>query len=370
MSFNICTLEEALGVRWQQQVEAKKAQAVWRLPFSNSFRMVQTNGLGSNIQSNQINQVGNGFLAASFEGQVLFMPADSVFEGEIPFTNKPSFQQDIQVGQEARDHFITWVKKSISAIEDGRFQKVVLSRTDEAAFKQFNLFDAFVKLSAAYPNAMVAAFYLPEEQVIWLCATPEILVQQNAEGIFKTVSLAGTQSALDPNGKERLVQEASWTQKEIEEQAYVSRYIIECFKRIRLREYIENGPKTVLAGNLMHLKSEFVVDTKALGIKDLAPTMLEMLHPTSAVCGMPKEPAKEWIAQAELQKREMYSGYLGPIGFENETHLFVNLRTVRLKDHKATFFAGCGITGDSIPEKEWEETNMKCRTLKGILMSS
>lgn len=370
MSNTICTIEEALGVRWEQQIQANRAQAVWRLPFSKSFRMVQVHGQGKQIKTSEINELGEGFLAASFDGELLFMPADEVFSGEIPAIEKPIFQQHIQVAQEAKDHFIHWVEKSISAIEDGRFQKVVLSRTDEASFENFHLLEAFLKLSITYPNALVAAFYLPKERVIWMCATPEILVQQNAEGIFKTVSLAGTQSALDPTGKERLVQEASWTQKEIEEQAFVSRYIIECFKRIRLREYIENGPKTVLAGNLMHLKSEFIVDTKALGITDLAPTMLEMLHPTSAVCGMPKEAAKEWIEQAELRKREMYSGYLGPIGFDNETQLFVNLRTVRIEHNHATFFAGCGITGDSIPEKEWEETNMKCRTLKGVLMSS
>jgi isochorismate synthase len=167
------------------------------------------------------------------------------------------------------------------------------------------------------------------------------------------------------------VQEVRWSQKEIEEQAYVSRYIIDCFKKIRLREYIENGPKTVLAGNLMHLKTEYWVDTTKYNYPGLISTMLELLHPTSAVCGTPKEAAKSWIHAVEKHDRSLYSGYLGPVNVDEETHLFVNLRTVRLAPSagqiKATYFAGCGITEESNPEKEWLETEMKCQTLQRVL---
>jgi isochorismate synthase len=169
------------------------------------------------------------------------------------------------------------------------------------------------------------------------------------------------------------VQEVRWSQKEIEEQAYVSRYIIECFKKIRLREYIEIGPKTVLAGNLMHLKTEYVVETTQVDYPGLISTMLGLLHPTSAVCGTPKEAAKSWIKSVEKHDRSLYSGYLGPVNIDQETHLFVNLRTVRLEpildQIKATYFAGCGITEESSPEKEWLETEMKCQTLQRVLIA-
>jgi isochorismate synthase len=46
----------------------------------------------------------------------------------------------------------------------------------------------------------------------------------------------------------------------------------------------------------------------------------------------------------------------------------VNLRTVEIKGNRAIFYAGCGITEDSDPEKEWQETQMKCQTLQRILM--
>jgi isochorismate synthase len=56
---------------------------------------------------------------------------------------------------------------------------------------------------------------------------------------------------------------------------------------------------------------------------------------------------------------------------ENEIHLFVNLRTVKIQKNSegflATYYAGCGITEDSDPEKEWLETEMKCQTLQRVL---
>lgn len=56
------------------------------------------------------------------------------------------------------------------------------------------------------------------------------------------MALAGTQ----PASGENPLKSAAWTQKEIEEQALVCRYIVDCFKKIRLREYEEHGPKTIM----------------------------------------------------------------------------------------------------------------------------
>src|SRR5690606_14602969 len=162
-------------------------------------------------------------------------------------------------------------------------------------------------------------------------------------------------SSVDPA---QAISQASWTQKEIEEQALVSRYIINCFKKIRLREYDEKGPKTVKAGNLMHLKTDFTVDTRSVNFPELATVMLELLHPTSAVCGMPRQPALEFIKNNEGFDRRLYSGYLGPVNLMGETNLFVNLRCMALKSDQATIYAGAGVTVDSDPEKEWQETEM------------
>ncbi len=318
-----------------------------------------------------------------------------------PQTRSPYASQQRPNSSDSDEQFSKNVRLALEAIEAGQFKKVVLSRTKQVALPaDFGVVAAFNRLCEAYPNAFVSAVSLPDEAAIWLGATPETLVSVDAAGLFRTVSLAGTQSAYDTDGNLLRPVEARWSHKEIEEQAHVSRYIIECFKKIRLREYVENGPKTVQAGNLMHLRTDYVVDAQAVGFPQLGTIMLDLLHPTSAVCGTPKAPALEFIQAHEGYDREWYSGFLGPVNIGGESHLFVNLRTMKVAPTSgrsstagrnasewtlsdafrpavelrpqvgatiATLYAGAGITEDSVPEKEFGETELKCQTLLSVI---
>jgi isochorismate synthase len=358
---------------WKEAQKAHSAMAIWRLPNQSIAQLLIDEKGGKEINSLALEEMGSGFIAAPFEGFPYFLHADLFLQGELSTKPTEFNHQTIPIDRkEDKNIFIQRAEESIQKITSGKFQKVVLSRISQSEFyKDFSIIQAFHQLCLAYPKAFVSAFFIPKLQATWLCASPETLVEQNKYGIFRTIALAGTQSAINDKGEHLSVQQASWTHKEIEEQAFVSRYIIDCFKKIRLREYIENGPKTIIAGNLMHLKTEYSVDTQAINLPSLPGIMLSLLHPTSAVCGTPKEAAITWIKEAESHSREMYCGYLGPVNFDDEIHLFVNLRTVKLEekaDHiLVTYFAGCGITEDSDSEKEWLETEMKCETIRSII---
>lgn len=275
---------------------------------------------------------------------------------------------------EAQTQYIRNVAEAVEAMQRGSFRKVVLSRTKRIQFADApNAVELFDKLCQTYPTAFVSAVSIPEQGQIWMSATPERLVSVDANGIFQTASLAGTQSAFNPDGTAKRPPEAMWSQKEIEEQALVSRYIIECFKKIRLREYIEEGPKSIIAGNLMHLGSRFTVDTQAVRYPQLGTVMLRLLHPTSAVCGTPRNVAFAFIRHHETHDRELYSGFLGPINMNtadgSTTDIFVHIRCMKLEGKLATLYAGAGLTEDSIPEREWQETEMKCQTLLKVMMN-
>ncbi|GAB3959803.1 isochorismate synthase [Spirosoma harenae] len=276
---------------------------------------------------------------------------------------------------QAQANYVHMVTDAIEAIKRGEMRKVVLSRTKQVQFSDApNAIALFDKLCQKHPNAFVSAVSIPERGQIWMSATPERLVSQNADGIFRTAALAGTQSAFNADGTAKRPSEAMWSQKEIEEQAIVCRYIIECFKKIRLREYIEEGPKSVIAGNLMHLGTSFTVDTQAVRYPQLGTVMLRLLHPTSAVCGTPRDAAFSFIRQHESHNRECYSGFLGPVNIDTvqegvSSHIFVHIRCMKLEGKQATLYAGAGITEDSDPEREWQETEMKCQTLLNVMMS-
>ena len=375
--------------------------ALWRLPKTSEKQLIiDLSGRVSRMKVD-LEEMASGFVMSPFEGESLFIKSDlhysfnidnqqvnensveqEVFEKQylvyvdevikekkIPQNNQDSNSQEKNFGRYNEMLFAEMVSNAINSIENGEVQKVVLSRTKNITLPDtFEVIEAFQKLCVAYPNAFVSLVYLPEYQCFWLGATPETLVSMDKDGKFRTMSLAGTQSAVGTNGENLSAGEIRWSHKEIEEQAFVSRYIIECFKKIRLREYLESGPKTVQAGNLMHLRTDYVVDSKEVNFPQLGTVMLELLHPTSAVCGMPKAPALRIIAEQELHDREFYSGFLGPVNMHDESHLFVNLRTMKIIGNEATFYAGCGITEDSNPVKEWYETEMKIETLMRVLI--
>jgi isochorismate synthase len=355
--------------RWEEGKSRGAAVVAWRLPHGEEAFMLQDFDGGTLLAEGwNLSGLPSGFLAAPFLGLPYFLKTDSLHSWKLGTEVQTVLGNPLPENEAKKYEFISWVSKAIAEIKQGPLQKVVLSRTDEQSLADgFSQMKAFEALANAYPHAFVCALSIPDLGGVWLCASPEILVDEK-DGIFRTISLAGTQSGVDENGNTLSPAQARWSQKEIEEQAFVSRYIIECFKKIRLREYVEIGPKTISTGNLLHLKTEYIVDIRGLDFPQLPGLMLGLLHPTSAVCGTPKQVAIDFIEATEKHTRSMYSGYLGPVNTQEETHLFVNLRTVEMKGNQAVFYAGCGITEDSEPEKEWQETQMKCQTLQRILM--
>ncbi|GAA4404949.1 hypothetical protein GCM10023187_22870 [Nibrella viscosa] len=386
---------------WRAAYETGCPAALWRLPNRPEKHLIIHFGDELPQVPADLEELPAGFAVSPFDNpdneRTLFLRADAHYifqrdefnENLSKTDNKQAeafyqaverlliapAQQRVPVTQvtalskpEEQRRFEAAVAEATSQIQQGEFRKVVISRTKTVAFSaEPDVVQLFEKLCEAYPTAFVSVVWLPERRQVWISATPERLVSVDADGIFRTVALAGTQSAYDVDGRLKRTSEAAWTQKEIEEQALVGRYIIGCFKKIRLREYIEEGPKTAIAGNLMHLKSDFTVDTKAVNFPQLGTVMLRLLHPTSAVCGMPREAAGEFIRQHETHDRELYSGFLGPVNIQAESHLFVHIRCLKLEGQTATLYAGAGLTEDSLPDREWHETEMKCQTLLRVI---
>ena len=97
------------------------------------------------------------------------------------------------------------------------------------------------------------------------------------------------------------------------------------------------------------------------------------MHPTPAVCGLPRNNAKDFVLKNENYHRSFYTGFLGEINMEDKnlnsknSSLFVNLRCMEIRNEKASIYVGGGITKDSVAKKEWEETVSKSKTMKKVL---
>ena len=363
--------------------------ALWRKPLDETVHLLVSES-AKIIDSIRIEESEPGFLISPFKssGNKVFLPADRYWiinpnesyeiddrmksipdplsQTPLPFYRDLKAKYSHPVATEQPSSYHQLVTDCIHHIQSGKFEKVVPTRKKEISLPEdTDLLDLFDRLCQHYPNAMVSLMSSPFSGT-WIGATPEPLVSIDQERIFRTVALAGTQP-YDPSSP---ISQVSWRQKEIEEQALVERYIINCLKKIRLREFTEVGPRTVQAGNLLHLRSDFAVDLNEVRFPDLGTVMLNLMHPTSAVCGMPLEPAMEYLLKHEGYDREFYSGYLGPVNIENETHLFVNLRCMKWNGSTAWLYAGAGITADSDSAAEVKESEMKMETLHRLIRKS
>lgn len=343
--------------------------ALWKLPYTDEIHLILNSN--KNIQQKPIfNEIKPGFVISPFLNPQLkatiFIPAEQMFSfpplksiEDLFFESDKNNLNDMALFEADKEYFEKMVEEGISLIKNNSLKKIVFARSKSVSYPEhYNPINHFSRLCEAYKNTFVSLIFTPETGA-WMGATPEALLNLTATGLLKTVALAGTQvyePSIDPK-------QAIWRQKEIEEQALVSRYIIECFKKVRVREYEDIGPRTTVAGNLMHLKTDFTVDTIAIDYPHLGTSMLELLHPTSAVCGMPKDVAIQNILEKEQFDRSYFSGFIGPVNQQNQSDLFVNIRCMQLTKNKAYLYAGAGITEDSIPENEWCETEIKMKTI-------
>jgi isochorismate synthase len=275
-----------------------------------------------------------------------------------------------------RAFHINLVQKGIDAIKRGLLQKVVLSRMESHKRSGVNPMGIFKRMLNNYPSAFVYCFYHPEIG-LWLGATPETLLKIDGHRFF-TTALAGTQQY-------KGTLDVAWKPKEQEEHNMVTNFIVENLQPLAPNLKIE-PIETVKAGSLLHLNTNIsgVLDLNRISLKQI----LHSLHPTPAVCGLPKEEAKQFILEHENYNREFYTGFLGELNFkekkfrstkrhnvENDafvtittnSNLFVNLRCMQLKSDEAFLYVGGGITKDSNPESEWEETINKTQTIKSVL---
>lgn len=349
--------------------------AVWKLPGKARFNVIADLSEEITILEEENIDKVKGFTIAPFDTNkqkpLLIKPDILITEEEevVPYDfnlsapkyirNKPK----ITLNSDSAQSFKSLVKQEVESIKRGDYYKLVAARTKDIPLS--NTFDPVENLDILaqhYPYAMVFYFFHPLAGH-WMGATPETLIEIDQNKIFKTTALAGTQAYKTNTNLE----DVAWTQKEIEEQALVSRYIINCFKKIRVREFEEIGPRSARAGNLVHLLTEFRVNMETIRYPEMGGIMLKLLHPTSAVCGMPKEEAMSYILKYEKTDRKYYSGYLGQLNIGNHTHLFVNLRSMQLFATLARLYAGAGITTYSNPEKEYEETEMKFDTLNQVI---
>ncbi len=348
----------------------EKAQSWFnaKLPFVIFAKPDSENVTGVFQNNDTLFEIDNfsetGFVFVSFDGKSKYIIPKN--ESEIIVSKiiiNDNFEEkniDLNYSETDKSTFESLIKKAIQAIQNKEFDKVVLSRKETLQIQNFDFEQVFSKLLQFYSNTLRYCFYHPKIG-FWMGATPEQFLQVSNQ-VIKTVSFAGTQTY---QANENYI----WPKKEQQEQQFVTDFILE-----NLQDCTSNAtftkPYTFRAGSIVHLKTDIKATLKA---KSDFKKLISKLHPTPAVCGLPKNATKKFVLNNENYDRTFYTGFLGELNlnFEtlttNKSDLFVNLRCMNIEDDFVSIYVGCGITKDSIPEDEFFETVNKSKTMNQVL---
>ncbi len=312
-----------------------------------------------------------GFIYAPFHRKtnfpIVFFEPELIFENEEfdknligKISGKPSLypEYDLEIPDEiSKPEYLKQAKTYIGSF-DGDFKKAVLSRVRlENKPKGFDSGNFFMDLLKAYPGAYCHLINIPGTGT-WVGATPETLIKIDNK-TAQSISLAGTMKSPEKG------QSVTWKKKELKEQQIVTDYIEGILKKYEIKNYKKEETKNLVAGDAVHLATKFRFQKSF--IETRLGEFISNLHPTPAVCGLPKDKSLDLILKNEKHNREFYSGFLGTLNFNGKTDLFVNLRCMKILPEKLALYVGGGLTKDSIPEKEWEETELKAGTLLKLI---
>lgn len=347
--------------------------ALYRLPYADSYTEIRQTG----DEAEEIRTLGelcgkNGFLIAPFavtdDCPVLLIRPDTVVTENISHLKYQETDSEATTIEDNHNSYATNFANYHAKLVTGEFRKIVLARTaiDETS-KEISPRILFARACKLYPRMFVALVSTPKSGT-WLMATPEMLLEWNSTE-WRTMALAGTMRLSDEQlsldnpprqGRNNELKNISWSIKNKTEQHFVASYI-----REQLEHFTDNlseeGPYTVRAGNLIHLRSDFkftISNTSRIG------ELIDALHPTPAVCGLPKDKTFRFITSNEARPRRYYSGFMGPLNLSGNTHLFVSLRCMEICGRQYRLYAGGGLLGNSTEENEWKETEAKMETMR------
>lgn len=259
---------------------------------------------------------------------------------DLPFSYPPLYQKG------ESPNLSSW-EKNLAAFQKEPFQKVVLAKKTSLLFADtIPFWPLFSYLRKRSPTAFPFGILL-SPSVGFISITPEKLFTKKGAS-FETEAVAGT---IQMEREQELLSSS----KEVEEFLFVKQFLAKQLQRICKPFSLNKKIFIKRAGNVSHLYYPFTASLKEdMEIEKL----IDFLHPTPAIGGLPKKESLDFIATHEPFDRGWYAGTI-EITTPMATDVYVAIRSCKIIDKEMEIFTGCGVTKASDPLKEWEELNHK-----------
>jgi isochorismate synthase len=256
----------------------------------------------------------------------------------------------------SRPMFEAAVRNAQDRCRSGELEKAVLSRSIDLAVTAADAPHLFLEALHRRPEALVTLVATPEHG-LWLGASPERLVLAEND-VVHVDALAGTLPL-----SEAPTAPSEWGEKERHEQNVVTRTITGTLIDLGVPSIALEGPEVMPTGTIAHLRTRITAQVGGRSVGDV----VQALHPTPAVCGVPLSKARAIIRELEGRDRELYAGFWGPWSADGRMELFVNIRCMRLFQDRSQLHVGAGITAGSVAAREWDETEHKADSWRSMI---
>ena len=255
--------------------------------------------------------------------------------------------------------FVAMVADALAAIEDGELVKVVLARQiDVAMGAPVDLPGLLRRWHELEPNCTIFSLPTPDGQFVG--ASPELLVDRTGNRI-RSRPLAGTAERFVGAGGSPLPRELLESRKDATEHRLVVEAIEAALRPLAADLDAPPQPDLVHLRNIVHLGTSLTgtLDQRPDGSLPSALELVEALHPTPAVGGVPATVAGAVIRRLEPEARGRYAGPVGYVDAGGDGCWMVGIRAMTIDRQTARLAAGVGVVAGSIPSTELAEANLK-----------
>lgn len=252
------------------------------------------------------------------------------------------------------------VSSAIEAIDHGALSKVVLAR-DQVVWNRtgFSPRAIALRLARAFPQCYT-----------FVCdglvgATPELLVRKRGRNIESLVLAGSARRGTGPDDDAAEAAALLASAKERYEHSLAVGSVGDALQEVCVEVWVRPEPEILRLANVQHLATEV---TARLGDQRMSVLeLVDRLHPTAAVGGVPRDAALARIRGAEGGLRGRYAGPVGWVDADGDGEWGIALRCALISGTRARLFAGAGVVAGSLPEAELEETRLKLRAMESVL---
>lgn len=254
------------------------------------------------------------------------------------------------------------INVALGMISQKIIDKVVITRYNELELNDTpDMSVLLTRLETGFENCTTFAYKLKNS--VFFGSSPEKLLKA-AGGMIETDALAGSIGrGINPETDINLETELLNDEKNLSEHKSVLDFILSQIEPLTEKILFDSKPIIKKYSNIQHLYSKITAELKG----DVSFfSLLENLFPTPAVCGAPADKALSAINEIEKFDRGLFAGVIGWFNLNGDADFSVGIRSALLKDNILTAYAGCGVVAGSDPLSEYNETELKLKTILNL----